>query len=212
MAEQERDTEELLRRAAEYDRQATHILLDRHRDRLRTMVSLRLDPRVNPRLDPSDVVQDVLIKAFSRLPDYAKAKPIPFYPWLRQIAWEQIMETHRVHVAAQRRSVVREVNPNRFTPALPDQSAVLLADLLTAQQSTPSQQMEREQMRIQVRRAVDSLDESYRELLVMRYLEKLSMREIAACLGSTESAIKMRHMRALRKMGKKLRASGFSDD
>ena len=39
-----------------------------------------------------------------------------------------------------------------------------------------------------------------RELLVMRYLEQLSTKEIAAALGSTEGAIKTRHVRALERL------------
>ena len=159
-----------------------------------------------------DVVQDVLVKAIAKLPEYAKERPIAFYPWLRQLAWEQMVETFRVHVAAQRRSVDREINQNLLgSVPLPDQSAVLLADVLVAQQSTPSHRMEREQMREQVQFALGTIAATYREVLIMRYLEELSMREIAECVGATESAIKMRHMRALKQLGKALSISRSSD-
>ena len=204
MASHEQKTDDLIQRAANNDRSAIELLLNRHRERLRQMIAVRFDQRVNPRLDPSDVVQDVLVKAIKKLPEYAKERPIAFYPWLRQLALEQIVETYRVHVAAQRRSVDREVDQNRCAVPLPDQSAVLLADVLVAQQSAPSRRLEREQMREQVQTALGTITVSYREVLVMRYLEKLTMREIADCVGASESAIKMRHLRALKELGKAL--------
>ena len=212
MANHEPDTEELIRRAAADDREATELLLNRHRDRLRRMIAVRFDRRVNPRLDPSDIVQDVLVKAIAKLPEYVNERPIAFYPWLRQLAWDQMVETFRVHVVAQRRSVDREVDPNLVCAVpLPDQSAVLLADVLVAQQSTPSHRMEREQKREQVQFALGTIDVNYREVLIMRYLEELSMREIADCVGTTENAIKMRHMRALKQLGKALNIPRSSD-
>lgn len=211
MASQQNKTDELLRRVAADDHSATELLLNRHRERLRRMIAVRFDQRVNPRLDPSDIVQEVMVKAIKKLPAYAKERPIAFYPWLRQLAWDQMVETYRVHVAAQRRSVDREVDPQRFAFPLPDQSAVLLADVLAAQQSAPSRRLEREQMREQIQIALGTIAVKYREVLVMRYLEQLSMREIADCVGATESAIKMRHMRALKELGKALGHVRFSD-
>ena len=87
---------------------------------------------------------------------------------------------------------------------LPDQSTVLLADVLAAQQSSPSQNLEKQRLGNLVQVALENISPSYREVLVMRYLEELSMREIAECLGASESAIKMRHMRALKQLGKAL--------
>ena len=57
------DTDQLLQLAAAGDASAETALLNRHRDRLRRMVSMRLDERIVARVDPSDVVQEVLAKA-----------------------------------------------------------------------------------------------------------------------------------------------------
>src|SRR5215470_6717040 len=92
------DTEELLRRSQAGDRDARGALLQRHRKRLRRMVALRLDRRLASRLDPSDVVQDVLAAADRRLDEYLSERPLPFYPWLRQIAWDRLVYEHRRHV------------------------------------------------------------------------------------------------------------------
>ena len=187
--------------------------MDHHRHRLRKMVAVRMDNRMNPRVDPSDVVQDVMIKAIANLPDYLKERPIPFYPWLRQLAWQQIVESFRKHVLAKRRSVDQEINMNAMVnPPLPDQSAALLADVLVAQQSSPSGRLRRQHDKERVQVALESLGDAYREVLVMRYLEELSMKEIAECLGASESAIKTRHVRALKQLGKALHPSGLNHE
>ncbi len=101
------DTEELLRRSQAGDRQARGALLQRHRQRLKRMIALRLDRRLAARLGPSDLVQEALAEADRQLDDYARRRPFPFYPWLRQLAWDRLADAHRRHVQARRRSVTR---------------------------------------------------------------------------------------------------------
>jgi RNA polymerase sigma-70 factor (ECF subfamily) len=72
------------------------------------MVALRIDRRMTARVDPSDVVQEALADAAGSLSDYLKNRPLPFYPWLRQFAWERLLQLHRHHLQAKRRSVTRE--------------------------------------------------------------------------------------------------------
>src|SRR5438445_7328535 len=105
MTAAEPDTEELLRRAGGGDRDARGALLQRHHDRLRRMVALRMDPRLAARVDPSDIVQDSLAEADQQLDIYIRDQPLPFYPWLRQIAWDRLADAHRRHIRAARRSV-----------------------------------------------------------------------------------------------------------
>src|SRR5438093_9616573 len=102
------DTEQLLERAAGGDAVARDQLLQRHRDRLKRMVAVRADPRLAARVDPSDVVQETLAEAAARLDAYLRTRPLPFYPWLRQIAQQRLIDLHRRHVQAGRRSVMRE--------------------------------------------------------------------------------------------------------
>ncbi len=91
--------EELIRLAAVGDAAATQQLLARYRGRLRQMVVVRLDPRLAARLDPSDVVQEALVEITKRLPKYLRDRPLPIYPWLRQITWEQLRHLHVRHLA-----------------------------------------------------------------------------------------------------------------
>src|SRR5579872_5226230 len=99
------ETDQLLGRAAAGDRRARSELLHRHRARLRRMVAVRLDRRILPRVDPSDVVQEALAEADQKLSAYLRQRPVPFYPWLRRLAWEQLVRLHERHLRAGRRSV-----------------------------------------------------------------------------------------------------------
>src|SRR4051794_33474368 len=102
-ATQRPDTEKLLDRAGTGDRSARQQLLARHWGRLRQMVALRIDRRIAPRVDPSDVVQEALADAAQSLSDYLRDRPLPFYPWLRQVTWERLLQLHRWHLLAKRR-------------------------------------------------------------------------------------------------------------
>jgi RNA polymerase sigma-70 factor, ECF subfamily len=199
--------EDLLRRAGQGDAQARDELFVQHRDRLRRLIAVRLNRRLAARLDPSDLVQDVLIEANQQLVGYLRERPLPFYAWLRQIAWQRLIDIHRKHVVAQRRSVRRE-----RAPALPDESVAELADLLVSSHSTPSKQLMREELRERVRKALLELAERDREVLVMRYLEQLAMAEIAAVLGISEGAVKVRHLRALQRLHAALQGDSESFD
>jgi RNA polymerase sigma-70 factor (ECF subfamily) len=177
------DTEQLLDRVAKGESSAAATLLDRHRQRLRRMVQLRIDPRLAARIDPSDVVQEALGEAHRRLPQFAAERPIPFYPWLRRIAWERLLQMRRHHLQAKRRSVMREdVLP------LSGKSEILLAERLAAA-SSPSEQLVRREMCQRVRRAIAELPDNDREVIVLKHLEELSFQEAAAVLEIGTAAL-----------------------
>jgi RNA polymerase sigma-70 factor (ECF subfamily) len=191
------DTEALVRRAAGGDAEARHALLDRHRRRLGRMVELRMDPRMRGRVDPSDVVQEALIAASGRMERYLTGRPLPFYPWLRQIAWEKLVHLHDRHLRAAKRSVARE---QYFRPEISDESALDLAQRFMGGASSPSAAALRQELQERVRRALNGLPDDDREVLLLRYLEQLPSKDIAAITGSSEAAVNMRHMRALERM------------
>src|SRR5580700_2161836 len=103
MEHQEIETEALIERAQKGDASAKQLLLANHRDRLRRMVAVHIDRRLAARVDPSDVVQEALAEAARKLPDYLRHRPLPFYPWLRRLAWERLMKLHQRHIVAAKR-------------------------------------------------------------------------------------------------------------
>ena len=191
------DTDELLRRVEQGDSQARQSVLIRHRERLKQMVAVHLDRRLAARIDPSDVVQEALLHAAQELDTYLRERPVPFYPWLRHLAWERLIDLHRRHLHAQRRSVKRE---EALPLHLSDESAQQLAERVLARQSSPSDRAIRSELRSRIRAALDRLGERDREVLILRHLEHLSTSETAAVLGIREGAVKTRHLRALERL------------
>jgi RNA polymerase sigma-70 factor (ECF subfamily) len=156
-----------------------------------------MDRRLAPRIDASDVVQEALAEADRQLDRYLQQRPLPFYPWLRQFAWQRLRQLHRYHVDARRRSVARE---EPWELPLPDESALALAGRLMSDGTTPSRLLIRGEIRERVREALSRLDPRDREVLVLRYLEGLTTEEVAAVLGIRAGAVKMRHVRALERL------------
>jgi RNA polymerase sigma-70 factor (ECF subfamily) len=170
-----------------------------HQPRLRRAVAARLDRRVLARLDPSDVVQDVLLEAARRLPEYLGAAEMPFFLWLRAIAMSRLIDVHRRNTAG-KRNVEREIGP----PPLNEESVCDLAECLAGRRSSPSVQVMRREQRDQVRSALARLEPAARELLVMRYVEDLSPGEIAAVLQKPERTVRRHHREALAKLSQLL--------
>ena len=131
-------TEHLLQRAGEGDQLALGQLMEIYRGRLRQMVAFRIDPRLSARLDASDVVQEALAEAAEKITEYCQKRPLPFYPWLRQFAWLQLVHQHERHLWAARRSVTRE--HEAFLP-LSHPSALKLARQLRGAAPGPSTAM-----------------------------------------------------------------------
>jgi RNA polymerase sigma-70 factor (ECF subfamily) len=198
------DLNRLIGRASRGDDQARRELLSRYRDRLHRMVAARLDRRLAPRLDPSDVVQEALTVASLRLEGCLRDRPVSFYPWLRQITCERLIDLRRRHLVACQRSVLREAE--RYLD-LPEESAVQLVDRLAAGGSTASQAAIRNEIRDRVRDILMQLCPHDREILVLRTMEGLSVAEAAEVLGHSEEGVKSRHRRALERFRRALDAS-----
>lgn len=191
------DTDQLVRLVAGGDKDAAQQLLARHRPRLRRMVVVHLDSRISARVDPSDVVQDALAEAYQRLPKYASDPAVSFYPWLRQIAWQRLVKVHRHHLESARRSVHREGDHHW---SLSDESVGQIAERFVSDRTDPRRKLIVKEMQHRVRKALDGLREADRELLVMRYVEHLTLREIAESFNLTQAAVKMRQARALERL------------
>ena len=194
---QELDTDGLLKKTAEGDSSAGNLLLQRHRVRLTQMVAMRMDRRLKARCDPSDIIQEALLTAGARLGEYSQDRPIPFYPWLRNIAWEHLIKFHEKHLEAQKRSVKREEPQN---PQLNDQSVDQLVDRLDHGGQSPSENIMKSERRAKVRGALKALKPRDREVIELRYLEHLDNTDAAAVLGISVAAVRTRHFRAIQRL------------
>ena len=192
------ETAGLLRRAAQGDQAAWGALLVRSRDRLRRMVALRLDRRLQGRVDPSDIIQEACIDASARLAEYARQPDMPFFLWLRFLTGQRLLRVHRQHLGAEMRDVAREVS--LYRGALPEATSAALAAQLLGRDTRPSEAVVRAERSIRLQEALNSMEPLDREVLALRHFEQLSNAEAARVLGLQEPATAKRYVRALKRL------------
>ncbi len=189
----------LIRRAAAGDREALAFLFHRHRKRLRQMVRLRLDRRLQGRVDPSDVLQEAFLDLVEKLPEYARQRSkIPLFLWLRLVTGERLLRVHRQHLGAAMRDAGREVSLHRG--ALPQASSVSLAAQLLGRYTSASHAIIRAEVQLQLQQALNGMDPTDREIIALRHFEELSNGEAATVLGISPQAASNRHLRAMTRL------------
>lgn len=191
-------TEALLASARDGDSDAVNRLLEKHRAPIRRLVELRLDRKVQRRVDISDVVQDVMIEASGRLDKYLADPAMAFHLWLRQIAWDRIIDTYRRHRVSAKRNMDREQPMS--SPAGPDQSTIEFAFQLCDPGLTPAAAATQREIAVKVEQAIERMNDQDREIILMRHYEHLSNLEIAEVLELNPPAASMRYLRALRRL------------
>jgi RNA polymerase sigma-70 factor (ECF subfamily) len=196
------EVRECLAKAAGGDAASWRLLLDRHHDRLRRMVAVRLDPRLQGRIDPSDVLQETYLEAATRLADYLREPDLPFHLWLRLVAGDRLAKLHRRHLGTQMRDAGREVSLAWLAP--PEISSAVLAAELAAGGDRPSEAAVRAERQRRLQEVLEQMDPLDREVLALRHFEQLSNAEAAAAMGVSEQAAKKRHLRALGRLRKAL--------
>jgi RNA polymerase sigma-70 factor (ECF subfamily) len=192
------ETVRLLERARAGDADALAEIFARHRDRLRRMLELRLDRRLQARLDPSDVIQDAYLEVAQRLEAYLKEPNLPLFLWLRLVVGEQLINLHRHHLGAQMRDAGLEVS--LYRGALPEASSAALAAQLLGKHTSPTQAAVRAERLLRIQEALNSLDPLDREIISLRHFEQLSRAESAQALDIEESAASKRYIRALKRL------------
>jgi RNA polymerase sigma-70 factor (ECF subfamily) len=199
------EAEHLIEQLRAGDGDALARLFDLHRPRLRRMIELRLDPRLGGRVSPSDVLQDTYLDASKRLRHFVDNPNMPFFVWVRLVAGQRLIDTHRQHLAAQARNVAHEVSIHGAVSAAA--SSVCLAADLAGKLSSPSHALERAETSQKLQEALESLEPLDREVLTLRHFEELSNRETAAVLGIETSAASKRYLRALERLKQVLASS-----
>jgi RNA polymerase sigma-70 factor (ECF subfamily) len=192
------ETVDLLERARAGDRDALNAIFERHRERLRRMVVMRLDRRLQARLDASDVIQDGYVDVVTRLEEYLRNPRLPLFLWLRLVVGERLMKLHRQHLGTQMRDAGLEVS--LYRGALPAASSAALAAQLLGKHTSPTQAATRAERMLRLQEALNTLDPMDREVLSLRHFEELSLAETAQVLEITESAAAKRYIRALKRL------------
>ena len=203
------DHQDLVSKAKAGDENALARLFDRFKSRLRRVVEVRMDHRLQGRVDPSDVLQEAFLDLARKLPAFNKrAEGISMFVWMRLVASEKLIQIHRNHIDMQKRSAGREVS---IDAAIPDHSSICLAGHLLGRFSSAGNKLIRHEMKQVLMATLDAMDDIDREIILMRGFEELSNVEAAESLGLSQNGASNRYVRAMTRLKKELdQIPGFS--
>ena len=207
MSEASTESQVMIQRLQAGDEQALGELFAHSRDRLARIVQFRIDRRLAGRVDTDDILQEAYLDAAKRLKhfgehgsaddesQFGQQSSDSAFVWLRLVVNQTLIDVHRRHLGAQKRSAKREVALGR--PYDSSSTAVSLMVHLVGNLTSPSQAVVREELEAQLSTALESMEEIDREVLALRHFEELTNSEVAEILGITQKAASIRYVRAL---------------
>lgn len=161
------------------DREALDRLLEHVGGRLRGIITQQLGPRMRGRLDASDILQSTYLNVVKSIGTFRGEGEAAFVGWVANIARNNIHDRTKYFLAEKRGGpeVGRKVleAEDRVVDPLPSPSshAVRIEDLLL------------------VSRALESLSDLHRRVIMMRLAEQASHKEIGDAIGKSEGATRM---------------------
>ena len=140
---------------------------------------------LNNAADAEEVVQEAVMKALAALPRFrGEAK---FSTWLIQITINEA----RLKRRKDRRHLYDSIDEQQTD----DQGDAFPKDFADWRE-IPSEELQRKELREALKRALDSLAPKYREVLILRDIQHLSIQETAQVLNISEGNVKTRLLRA----------------
>jgi RNA polymerase sigma-70 factor, ECF subfamily len=163
--------------------------LEHFRSYLHLLAKLHLDPRLRSKLDASDIVQQTLLQAHQARDQFRGHGDGERAAWLRQILAQNLAHAVR-DFGRDKRDGARA----HSLEAVLDASSARLEAWLEVEQSSPSQQAQRNEQAVRVAEALDRLPEAQREAVVLHYFHGCLVAEVSRQLGrSTEAIARGRH-------------------
>jgi RNA polymerase sigma-70 factor (ECF subfamily) len=176
--------------------------LERFRPYLRVLARMHLDPRLRGKLDPSDVVQQTFLQAHRAWPTFRGQTEAELAAWLRQILARTL-----AHAVRDFGRDCRDVARERPLQEAVEASSARVEAWLAAEQSSPSEQAQRNEERLRLAEALAALPEAQREAVVLHYWHRQTVQEISAALGRTPAAVAGLLKRGLHQLRGQLRGA-----
>ena len=173
--------------------------LEPFRKYLTVLAGLDLDRRLRGKLDPSDLVQQTLLRAYSAWGELRQHEPEVLAAWLRRILARTLSDAVK-HYERDRRDVGLE----RSIEADIDRSASGFAAWLAADQTSPSGRAERNEELLRMIEALAQLPDAMREVVVLKHCQGLTLAEIADRIGRTVPAVASLLRRGLEELRSRL--------
>jgi RNA polymerase sigma-70 factor (ECF subfamily) len=178
-------------------------LLERCREYLCMLARFRLGPRLQAKLDPSDLVQQTLLKAHEKQHQFRGRTPAELMAWLRQILANQLAEAAR-KFGAEARDLTREES----LQADLDGSSARLQAWLSADQTSPSQCAIREEQVLRLTQALTELPADQRRAIELHHLQGHPVAEVSRLMERGQEAVVGLLYRGLKKLRRLLEQPG----
>jgi RNA polymerase sigma-70 factor (ECF subfamily) len=192
----------LLARARAGDVTALGQLLELYRNYLRLLARTQVGGALRARLDPSDLVQETLLEAHRDFPRFAGGTENELMAWLRRILVRNLADQIKRY-QTQKRYWKRQESLEKLL----DRSSAEAHEALTRGISTPSAQAARREHAALLADALAQLPPDYRDVILLRNLDKLPFDAIAARMNRSSGAVRMLWARALEKLSQLLHRS-----
>jgi RNA polymerase sigma-70 factor (ECF subfamily) len=157
--------------------------IERFRSYLLLLARMKLDRKLRGKLDPSDIIQQTMLEAHQAIESFRGDNTAAMAAWLRQILARNLATAVRDWTRGK-----RDLRNERSLSAELDDSAARLEGWLAADQSSPSQRVQRHERALRLAEALGRLPDNQRDAVVMRHLQGESLAAIAAQLGCTSAA------------------------
>jgi RNA polymerase sigma-70 factor (ECF subfamily) len=189
--------------AQQGDRVALAKLLTACHPQMRSWAAAGLEPAVKARCGPDDILQEVYLDVARQIQQFENRGPGSFLSWIHGILNHKLIDAQRA-AHAQARDVRREVR----AAAAPDDSYWSLLDQVYAESGTPSRVVRRDEALRALLSCLTELSEVHRRVIQLRFLEGLSVDQVAARLGKTSAAVVALSRRALEALRKSMDRRG----
>jgi RNA polymerase sigma-70 factor, ECF subfamily len=171
-------------------------LLESYRNYLRLLARTGIDLSLRGKADPSDLVQESLLKAHQNFDQFRGETEQELTAWLRQILARNLTDLVRRLRSARGRIVARE----RSLEDLFGPSSRLFGALIATNGHSPSQSAQRREMSVVLADALATLPAHYRDVIVLRTIEDRSWEEVAQNMGRSAGAVRILWARALKQL------------
>ncbi len=159
--------------------------LEEYWEYLRLLARLQLNPMLKGKLDPSDIVQETMLKAHANKEQFRGGTNAELAAWLRRILANQLTDAARRFS-----SVGRETEREQpLEEAVDDTAARLEAAYLVLDTPRPDQKAVHHEDLLRMARALARLPEDQRLALELKYLQGLSLEAVAKEMGRSKGAV-----------------------